>query len=175
MKPIVVLSNSAHPIRHAIVTIFLLLFLWRSVSAQHSATDGSTPPYLTPGAPAGSYPLSGFDNINLFNGTLNFSLPLLKIGGRGAAGMPVVFKFERKWRVFELPLSTPPRFFPTPEWWVDSSSPLMYAGGILKARTAGAQFIPCITPNDAGVSLRRLTFIIPDGTEFELIDKLTGG
>lgn len=32
------------------------------------------------GSPAGSYALSEFDNVNLFNGALNFNLPLLKIG-----------------------------------------------------------------------------------------------
>jgi len=40
-----------------------------------SNTDGSTPLSLTPGAPAGSFALSGFDNVNLFNGNLNFHLP----------------------------------------------------------------------------------------------------
>ncbi|HEY3104510.1 MAG TPA: hypothetical protein VGJ69_13035, partial [Pyrinomonadaceae bacterium] len=50
-----------------------------------NASNGSTPAGLTPGAPAGSYGLSGFDNINLYNGNMNFRLPLISIGGRGAA------------------------------------------------------------------------------------------
>jgi hypothetical protein len=53
--------------------------------AQTSATDGKTPTGLAPGAPAGSYILSGFDNINLFNGNLSFTLPLINIKGRGEA------------------------------------------------------------------------------------------
>lgn len=49
-----------------------------------------------PGAPAGAYPVSGFDNINLFNGNLNFRLPLVNIGGRGGSHT-LLFKYEQKW------------------------------------------------------------------------------
>src|SRR5215208_6215850 len=64
-----------------------------------SVTDGSTPSALAPGAPAGSYPLSGFESVNLYNGNLNFALPLLQNGGRGAAGVAVTLKVEQHWRV----------------------------------------------------------------------------
>lgn len=39
-----------------------------------TTSNGMTPSGLTTGAPNGSYALSGFDNINLFNGNLNFRL-----------------------------------------------------------------------------------------------------
>ena len=62
-----------------------------AVAAQTtSATDGSTPLGLQPGAPAGSYALSGFDNVNLYNGNLSFQLSLLGISGRGGAQMPIM-------------------------------------------------------------------------------------
>ena len=32
------------------------------------ATDGGTPLGMSPGAPAGSYALSGFESVNLYNG-----------------------------------------------------------------------------------------------------------
>jgi hypothetical protein len=51
--------------------------------------DGKTPSGLQPGAPAGAFALSGFDNINLYNGSINFRLPILQIGGRGSAGYVV--------------------------------------------------------------------------------------
>ena len=47
-----------------------------------SAVDATTPPGQSPGAPAGAYSLSGFDTVNLFNGHLNFRLPLLQVNGR---------------------------------------------------------------------------------------------
>jgi hypothetical protein len=67
-----------------------LLFI-NSAHAQTftSVTDGSTPSALTPGAPAGSYAVSGFENVNLYNGNLNFALPMVHIGGRGAADLTI--------------------------------------------------------------------------------------
>ncbi|HEV2836862.1 MAG TPA: hypothetical protein VGW58_16205, partial [Pyrinomonadaceae bacterium] len=72
------------------VVITRLLFVLTSllfINSAHaqtftSVTDGSTPSALTPGAPAGSYALSGFESVNLFNGNLNFALPMVNIGGR---------------------------------------------------------------------------------------------
>ena len=60
--------------------------------ANPSATDGNTPLGLTPGAAAGYYPLSDLDQIGLFNGDLNFKLPLMHIGGRGAAGYTMMLQ-----------------------------------------------------------------------------------
>jgi len=73
----------------------LLLLTAANVSAQATSTNyGGTPTGLAPGAPTGSYSLSGFENVNLFNGNLNFNLPLMKIGGRGSAGMPVSLSLD---------------------------------------------------------------------------------
>src|SRR5262245_22758510 len=83
--------------------IFFILLLNGSTVAQtttSSATDMKTPAALTPGAPAGSYALSDFDNVNLYNGNLNFRLPLVKVGGRGAAGYTVMLALNSKrWRI----------------------------------------------------------------------------
>jgi hypothetical protein len=46
---------------------------------------------------------SGFENINFFNGNLNFTLPLLKIHGRGESGHAIVLKRENKWTMFHGP------------------------------------------------------------------------
>ena len=64
-----------------------------------SPTDGSTPLALTPGAPAGSFPLSGFDTVNLYNGNLSFRLPLLTIGGRGDAHTTLTLPIQRRWSI----------------------------------------------------------------------------
>jgi hypothetical protein len=62
-------NRKAKVAHHALTFIKSLLItgvLSASVAAQTtSATDGSTPLGLQPGAPAGSYALSGFDNVNL--------------------------------------------------------------------------------------------------------------
>src|SRR5262245_16381494 len=61
--------------------------------------DGRTPPALTPGAPAGSYPLSGFDNVNLFNGKASVAIPLMEIGARGEARYTMMTTVDRTWDV----------------------------------------------------------------------------
>ena len=68
-------------------------------TTNHSSTDRMTPPALNPGASSGSYPLSGFDNVNLFNGHLNFHLPLLNVKGRGGAQAQMTLAIEQLWRV----------------------------------------------------------------------------
>src|SRR6185503_14912345 len=101
-------------------SIFVLLFIAGSARAQGpsgtSATDGSTPLGLQPGAPAGSYPLSGFDNINPFNGNLNFHLPLLHIGGRGGAQHTMMLPIEQRWRIIQSD-AQPYTYTPTSERW----------------------------------------------------------
>ena len=78
----------------------VLTLLCVSAAAQSSKpTDGTTPMGLTPGAPAGSYALSGFDNVNLYSGHINFRLPLVQIGGRGGAQHTIMLPIEQEWQV----------------------------------------------------------------------------
>src|SRR5256885_1836676 len=84
-----------------ILTATLAAMLCAAAAAQTTSstnTDGRTPSALRPGSPAGSYALSGFESVNPFNGSLNFSLPLLKVGGRGAAGFTMTLPIEEKGR-----------------------------------------------------------------------------
>src|SRR3977135_4116114 len=86
-------------------SLLLLTVLSGTSEAQTSivtstANDGATPLGLSPGAPEGSFALSGLDTVNLFNGNLNFHLPLVGIKGRGGVGMPVMLKIDtKKWQV----------------------------------------------------------------------------
>src|SRR6185295_11757377 len=75
---------------------FLLLFAAFD-SPVRAQEDRVAPLGLTPGSPAGSYALSDFDSVNLFNGSLNFRLPLLTIGGRGNAAHTIYLPIEQKW------------------------------------------------------------------------------
>src|SRR5258708_3787963 len=81
---------------------FALMFLGAAQAqppANRTSTAGWTPLAEQPGAPAGSYALSGFDNVNLFNGNLNFRLPLMHVGGRGSAGYTMTLPIEEHWTV----------------------------------------------------------------------------
>jgi RHS repeat-associated protein len=70
----------------------LLLLLFSTILfglKSQAQTGGKSQPDTAPGAPAGSYNLSGFESVNLFGGNLNFSLPLLNASGRGEAQIPI--------------------------------------------------------------------------------------
>jgi RHS repeat-associated protein len=60
-------------------------------------TDGYTPADAKTGASVGRAQLDDFESVNLFNGALNFSLPLVTFGGRGDASFTVKLPIEQKW------------------------------------------------------------------------------
>jgi hypothetical protein len=132
-----------HAVACSSLIIATLLLLAGTARAQGSA-EGLTPPSLTPGLPAGSYGLSGFDSVNLFNGNLNFHLPLLNVAGRGGARIPVLLKIEERWRVETSNPCSPctPIFYPSYNWWTGYTPG--YGPGIMEGRvvTWGTQQCP---------------------------------
>jgi hypothetical protein len=164
-----------------VLALALLLSLMCLNAKGQSATDGATPLSMTPGAPTGSYSLGDFDNINLFNGHLNFTLPLVTAGGRGGVSLPIVYKHEQTWRVESyipcylngVPCET--YYYPTYNWWNNTGR---YYGALrLDYRTAQHGVLECFDPtrNTPEYSLTTLTLTMPDGTEYELRDQKTGG
>src|SRR5712692_4350978 len=127
----------------AFVVALLLLLSTSAASAQNTnPTDGSTPAGLKPGAPSGSYGLSGLDNINLYNGNLNFRLPLLQIGGRGEAQMSMMLALNTKsWRVRKTydRITESDKFSPTQYWWGVLPG---YGAGVLQGRQMGVELAP---------------------------------
>ena len=88
-------------LRRIILNSLLFVLLLSQIvgrAAAQSALNGPLPSALKPGSPAGSYE-SSMDTINLFNGHLNFRIPLITIGGRGDAGLPLVFSLNPQWAV----------------------------------------------------------------------------
>jgi hypothetical protein len=82
-----------------------------------SVTDGATPLGLSPGMPAGSYALSDFDAVNLYNGNLGFRLPLLSVAGRGSTGYAMTLRLEQKWVVDkEVTPGEPTMYYPNANW-----------------------------------------------------------
>src|SRR5436189_5189189 len=107
-----------------------------------SLTDGSMPSGFAPGAAAGSYPLSDIDTINVYNGNVNFHLPLLEIGGRGDAAAAFMFKIDTKnWLVkhhdYEINGTPATSNIPT---FQHSQGPSGYGPGALGGRHVGGLF-----------------------------------
>lgn len=167
-------------IRETCWTVLLVLLCLARAHAQSSyPTDGSTPTGLKPGAPAGSYALSGFDNINLYNGSLGFRLPLIGIAGRGGVQHTMMLPIEKKWQVETYTVQgddyTETHYYPEADWW-EVSSP-GYGPGVMHVRYGAFLTRPCSTDPilRAWRTLTRLTFTAADGTEYELRDQVTGG
>jgi hypothetical protein len=63
-----------------ILTAFLMLILPLVVFSQTASTkyptNSYTPSSLATGSPLGSYSISDIENVNLFNGNLNITLPI---------------------------------------------------------------------------------------------------
>jgi YD repeat-containing protein len=159
-----------------VLTFTCLGFLENPVLAQtrETTTDGSTPLGIAPGTPSGSYPLSDLDTVNLYNGGLNFSLPLLKIAGRGGAGYTMMVKIEPKFAVQkEQEFGQPSRYYADESWWIGEP---MFSMGRLDVRHGikNQYHVVCgqVAPTE---TLTRLTFTAPDGTEYEMRDQRTGG
>ena len=157
-----------------------------------SRMDGHTPSGLTAGSPVGSYPVSGFESVNPYNGALNFQFPLLRIGGRGSAGYTMMLPIETKWNV-ERHVWPPPN--PTCStglcpWQNEQTNPVdfhmpglvqsaeRYKPGKLETRSSGEGYTDC-SPNNTTVyyitTLTRFTFTLADGTQIEFRDAATGG
>ncbi|HYC61224.1 MAG TPA: RHS repeat-associated core domain-containing protein [Thermoanaerobaculia bacterium] len=154
-------------------------------------TDGTTPPGLAPGAPAGAYSLSDFESVSFFSGNLNFTVPLVAVGGRGQASYMMKLPIEQNWRVKLIAVTAPnsqPKYTPIGVWW-DEREPDYGPGRLTGRRAVVEDGRAYDTRGCDGVgegcstmlreismrTLTRLTFQSPNGTEFELRDKLTNG
>jgi RHS repeat-associated protein len=161
-----------------------------------SLTDATTPPAIQAGQPVGSYVLSGFETVNLYSGHLNFTLPLLKVIGRGTAGFTMKLPIERTWIIENHQNGNQPVYvaFSTPgpdgALWGTGFKVKRYTPGRVLARTVAdtangtfdfkAKGCNVVTSTATqvfytGQTLTRLTFVESDGTEHQLVDTATNG
>jgi hypothetical protein len=163
---------------HHLYLLPLFLLLAMATAHAQSVTDGATPLGLSPGMPAGSYALSDFDAVNLYNGNLGFRLPLLSVAGRGSTGYAMTLRLEQKWVVDkEVTPGEPTMYYPNANWWTLDGFKPNYSVGRLKTRQGGSKEfnLQCGLGYIHVWTLTRLTFTAPDGTEYELRDQLTNG
>ena len=78
------------------------------------------------GKAVGTYTLDNFDNINLFNGNLNFNLPLITLNGRGENGISLFLAIETRWKLVRAPIGQTEYYYYEPE---------MLAGPIVNSGT----------------------------------------
>jgi len=165
----------------SLFALLALLLVSVTVSAQSTTTshsDIATPQGLAAGSPAGAYQLSGFENVNLYNGNLDFHLPLITVGGRGSASFPITLSLNTKqWHVEHTQTQTSQSWYPSRSYWGSLPG---YSAGAMQGRRTG--FNIKYTAGCSGLNkqiyqttLTTLTFTGPDGTEYEFRDQLNGG
>jgi RHS repeat-associated protein len=158
--------------------IWMLISTQGGVIVAQQSTGGASPLGLSPGVPAGSYALSDFDNVNLFNGHLNFRLPLFNVSGRGAAGYTVNLKIERQWTTRKQATTNPEIFTWNPEEYIRDSIEPGYGPGVLYGYHSGFNSQTCASMPDwvtAMETMTKLVFVTSDGTEYELVSKNGNG
>lgn len=135
--------------------------------------QSSTTTARTPGAPAGTYQLGNTDTINLFNGNLNYSLPLLRVGGRGEAGAGLGVVIEAQWDMKETDLGNGYLQHAYSNRWPD---PLALVGSVrLDVRAFGTN-VPCDNQGDHFITyMVSMIYVEPDGTEHALRDRVVHG
>ena len=156
-----------------------LLAVAARLSAEGTPTlSGVTPLAIAPGAPAGSFPLSGFENVNLYSGNLNFALPLLHIQGRGDAQMTMTLLNEQHWeiRLGLIDQGGQPVYAAHLEPMGNAKTG-GYGAGWMTRRTGqvGVTYLEGYGYVTSHTSLTRFTFSAPDGTETEFRDALYDG
>ncbi len=174
-------------LRCSFIGAMLLILIVSSVNAQtvtKSSTDGPRAAGLSPGLSAGTYPLSGFDNINFATGSLNLSLPLLTIGGRGTAQYTMMLSSELHWSVrsqghYQSCYGSQICFYWDyyyPEGSLGGKVMPGYGPGVMQVRQTGLVTTYCTSGTQGyGVTLTLLTFTMPDGSEIEFRDAAHNG
>jgi hypothetical protein len=158
-------------------SFLFVLFLANWATAQTtSIVDGTVPLGL---GPAASYPLSGFEHYDPFSGSLNPSLPLHHIGGRGEAGFDLVWNFQQTWLAAKRYGGSTP-FIPI-NLYPDANvaGPLGGVAGPLGAGAVfsrtGSSYVSCPNGGSAvGSTLARIVFEEPNGAQIELSSTLNG-
>jgi YD repeat-containing protein len=165
----------------------------QSNTIKTTASDASTPSALEKGSKGlGTYGGGDFDQVNLFNGNVAFSIPLAALTGRGGMWAGVSLSYNSKvWRMARVeergagPWSSSGIYY-FPEFGdEDSLAPELAGGWLVSAgrmrgrQTGIGQSTTCFDNKGRAdkpqKTLTTLTFSAPDGTNYEFRDDIYDG
>ncbi len=101
-------------------------------------------PAAAPGTPASSYALSGIENVNLYNGNLDVTIPVMNITGRGSASKSVVVPIQRRWNADNTGSSY------APDGWSDEAIAPYYTAGHVEVVRATGTPNACLSQDQNG-------------------------
>ncbi|HEU4713183.1 MAG TPA: hypothetical protein VFS76_16545 [Pyrinomonadaceae bacterium] len=138
-----------------------------AIPALNIYAQSTAPLARTPGRPAGTYPLSDLDHVNLFAGNMSFSLPLLTVQGRGESRHVLSLTLETQWDATYADNAG----FSVYGLNAHTQVPVGFIGWMRSETTAQSQAESCVTGSVLWVDHRfNFTFIEADGTEHMLGD-----
>jgi RHS repeat-associated protein len=165
------LNVSAMTYNYSVLTRRLVLAFLAALTLSHAAhAQSSTTTARSPGAPAGSYKLGDADTVNLFNGNLNYYLPLADVGGRGEARAELGVVIENQLDMKETDLGDGRLQH---EYSNRVPDPLALVGRVRLDSSAVQTNESCDTSGDRYVTYRAsVVYVEPDGTEHALRDRI---
>lgn len=181
-----ILSNTVKNISYC--NFFLLFFFLlivspiSNVAAQTTeeskrSNTGITPPNMESASPG---------TINLFNGALNFSLPIVSLNDRGTVSPSVNLRIDNKWRLNSSKICRGPlgscdnpeyRYFPEFSSNADMSGwdSNGYGPGRMSGRNFGTYTSGVCRANPGDRGITRISLYLADGSEIAFIDDVYKG
>ena len=96
-----------------------------------ASSDAVAVPAIQGGNPSSSYSFGSVSHVNLYNGKLNVTIPLVRIGGRGSAGYNMVLPVEQIWAIRVFEINGDPSYNPTASQGGKSVTVFLYSPGSL--------------------------------------------
>lgn len=171
-----------------LVAIFFVTF--SLVESQTVNSPSAITGFTAAGFATGAYPTDGFANVNEFSGRLNLMLPLSTVGGRGDVRIPLNLRIEAdNLIVRHFDFTNPPfggiqyhQYSIGRAGYTDVKKPIFNTGTIIARRSGDLKYNTVYVGDPPGpvvtricMTLSRVTFLAPDGSEVELRDRLTNG
>ena len=142
--------------------------------------DAVTPVAIQPGTPDGVYRLTDFEHVNVYNGQVSSSLPLLEIGGRGEARHIIRVGISRP--TFTVQVNKDNHLSPQQgggrevtfttganiSWWHPYTDYLPYSAGMVVMKLTGGKVTECNGLPQYDETFLHIVFLAPDGTETPL-------
>lgn len=159
------------------IVLLIVMAVLIAIFTNRTNAQGMAPTARTPGAPAGSYKLGGFDNVNLFSGNLNFNLSLLNIDGRGELSQDLSLTLDTQWNVqgsFDGVGNSIYEFNPVVQ------QPLSFVGSVITSSELPVTLFEeetCVNNLEVYWIQHQFNFkyVEPNGTEHMLVDPLYHG
>jgi hypothetical protein len=179
------INNNFRILKNILGGLSIIFWLSQNVIAQAPPRAGVPAAYQGSTA-VGSYPLSGLDSINYFNGNLDFNLPLMTLGGRGEASFTMLLTIGQPGWSIDVqrslitcdPAHCQYQYYYNPT--TSATNFMLKAGlgpGRLQATHTGKYDQTICTGTNTALAerLTTLTFAMPGGSAVELRDALFDG